>query len=73
MNWLKALEEVGNKVGILAALFAGYLYMEERNLDERVSKLEIKTESISDIRADLSSIKGQLDLIIKLNVNKDQK
>jgi len=74
MNWLKALEEFGNKVGILAALFAGYLFMQVQDLGERTDKLETKTEAISEIRADLSSIKGQLDLIIKLNVNnKEQK
>lgn len=74
MNWLKALEEIGNKVGIIAALFAGYLFMQVQDLGERTEKLETKTEAISEIRADLSSIKGQLDLIIKLNVNnKEQK
>lgn len=72
MNWIKALEELGNKVGILAALFAGYIFLQVQDLGERTDKLETKMEAISEIRADLSSIKGQLDLIIKLNVNKEK-
>lgn len=68
MNWIKALEEFGNKVGILAALFAGYLFMQVQDLNDRTEKLETKTEAISEIKSDLSAIKGQLDLIIKLNV-----
>lgn len=67
MNWIKALEDIGGKVGILAALFAGYLFMEVQDLGERTDKLEVKTEAINEIKADLSAIKGQLDLIIKLN------
>lgn len=73
MNWLKALEEIGNKIGIIAALFAGWLFMEVQDLVDRTEKLETKTEAISEIKADLSAIKGQLDLIIKINVNKENK
>lgn len=68
MNWIKAIEEIGNKVGILAALFAGYLFMQVQDLGDRTDKLEAKTESISEIKADLSAIKASVDLIVKLNV-----
>ena len=68
---VKALEEIGNKIGIIAALFAGWLFMEVQDLSGRTEKLEKKIEAISEIKADLSAIKGQLDLIIKLNVNKE--
>lgn len=72
MNWIKALEDIGNKVGILAALFAGYLFMQVHDLGERTDKLETKTEAISEIKADLSAIKASVDLIVKLNVNGDK-
>lgn len=72
MNWIKALEDIGNKVGILAALFAGYLFMQVQDLGDRTEKLETKTEAISEIKADLSAIKASVDLIVKLNVNGDK-
>jgi len=72
MNWVKAIEEIVNKVGILAALFVGYLYMQVEDLGDRTDKLETKTEAISEIKADLSAIKASVDLIVKLNVNGDK-
>lgn len=72
MNWLKAIEEIGNKIGIIAALFAGWLFMEVQDLVDRTEKLETKTESISEIKADLSAIKASVDLIVKLNINGDK-
>lgn len=72
MNWVKAIEEIVNKVGILAALFVGYLYMQIIDLGDRTDKLETKTEAISEIKADLSAIKASVDLIVKLNVNGDK-
>lgn len=64
---IEAIEQIGGRIGILACLLIGYMYMQLNTLQDQVDKLETKTEAISEIKADLSSIKGQLDLIIRLN------
>ena len=62
------LQEVGAKIGIPCALLLGYLYMQTVELNEKVSKLESKTEAITEIKSDLASIRTSVDLILKYNL-----
>ena len=62
------LQDVGAKVGIPCALLLGYLYMQTVELNEKVNKLESKTEAITEIKSDLASIKTSVDLILKYNL-----
>jgi hypothetical protein len=62
------LQDVGAKVGIPCALLLGYLYMQTVELNDKVSKLESKTEAITEIKSDLASIKTSVDLILKYNL-----
>jgi len=65
---MNALDEIGKKVGTAAAVLAAYLFFQVQELNEKVDKLDKTTESITEIKADMSKIRGQLDLIIKLNM-----
>ena len=62
------LQDVGAKIGIPCALLLGYLYMQTVELNTKVERLESKTESISEIKQDIASIKTTLDLILKYNL-----
>jgi len=62
------LQDVGAKIGIPCALLLGYLYMQTVELNNKVERLESKTESISEIKQDIASIKTTLDLILKYNL-----
>ena len=62
------LQDVGAKIGIPCALLLGYLYMQTVELNEKVSKLESKTEAITEIKSDLASIRASVDLILKYNL-----
>lgn len=66
------LQEVGAKVGIPCALLLGYLYMQTTELNTRIEKIESKIETISEIKQDLSSIKTQLDFIIKYKLEEKE-
>ena len=65
------LQEVGAKIGIPCALLLGYLYMQTVELNDKVSKLESKTEAITEIKTDLASIKASVDLILKYKLNEN--
>jgi len=66
------LQEVGAKVGIPCALLLGYLYMQNTELNTRIEKLESKIETVNEIKQDLSSIKTQLDFIIKYKLEEKE-
>lgn len=66
------LQEVGAKVGIPCALLLGYLYMQTSELSTRTDKLENKIETVNEIKQDLSSIKTQLDFIIKYKLEEKE-
>lgn len=63
-----ALDSIGKKVGTAAAVLAAYLFFQVQELNEKVDKLESKTESITEIKADLAAIKTSVDLILKYNL-----
>jgi hypothetical protein len=63
-----ALDSIGKKVGTAAAVLAAYLFFQVQELNEKVDKLESKTEAITEIKADLASIKTSVDLILKYNL-----
>ena len=62
-----ALDSIGKKVGTAAAVLAAYLFFQVQELNEKVDKIESKTEAITEIKADLASIKTSVDLILKYN------
>lgn len=68
MKVTEILQDVGAKIGIPCALLLGYLYMQTVELNNKVEKLESKTESIAEIKQDIASIKTSLDLILKYNL-----
>lgn len=65
---MDALDSIGKKVGTAAAVLAAYLFFQVQELNEKVDKLESKTESITEIKADLAAIKTSVDLILKYNL-----
>ena len=65
---MSALDSIGKKVGTAAAVLAAYLFFQVQELNEKVNKLESKTESITEIKADLAAIKTSVDLILKYNL-----
>jgi len=71
-EWFSAIESIGAKIGIPAALFAGWLYLQVTDLQDTVARLEEKTETINEIKQDIASIKTSLDLIIKVNFKEKQ-
>ena len=60
----EALDEIAKKVGILSALFAGYLYMSVIDLQEKIDKLDRTTADIADLRADVAGINAKLSIIL---------
>ena len=68
MKVTEILQDVGAKIGIPCALLLGYLYMQTVELNNKVEKLESKTESIVEIKQYIASIKSTLDLILKYNL-----
>ena len=63
-----ALDSIGKKVGTAAAILAAYLFFQVQELNEKVDKLETKTEAINEIKQDIASIKTSMDLILKYNI-----
>jgi len=66
------LQDVGAKVGIPCAMLLGYLYMQCTESNARLEKLENKIETVNEIKQDLSSIKTQLDFIIKYKLEEKE-
>jgi len=61
---LVALESIANKVGFAAALFAGYLYFQVGELNEKVNKLDVTTKELSEVKEKVSSMDAKLDILI---------
>ena len=67
-DFTSALDKIFTKVGAAAGVAACWLFFQVQELNDKVEKLESKTESISEIKADLASIKTSVDLILKYNL-----
>lgn len=65
---MEALDSIGKKVGTAAAVLAAYLFFQVQELNDKVEKLETKTEAIAEIKTDLASIKTSVDMILKFNM-----
>ena len=61
---IEALDEIAKKVGILSALFAGYLYMTVIDLQDKIDKLDRTTADIADLRTDVAAINAKLSIIL---------
>lgn len=61
---IEAIDEIAKKVGILSALFAGYLYMTVIDIQEKIDKLDRTTTDIADLRTDVAAINAKLSIIL---------
>lgn len=60
----EALDQIAKKVGIVAALFAGYLYMTVVDLQEKVDKLDRTTADLAELKTDVAAINAKLSIIL---------
>ena len=67
-----ALDQIFTKVGAAAGIAACWLFFQVQELNNRVEKLENKIETVNEIKQDLSSIKTQLDFIIKYKLEEKE-
>ena len=67
-DFMGALDQIANKVGFVAALLVAWMYFQIQDLNDKVEKLETKTEAIAEIKTDLASIKTSVDMILKFNM-----
>lgn len=70
---IKALDQIGAKVGILACLLVGWMYLQITDLNEKVEKLDRTTADLSEMKQDISAINAKLEMIVKLNLNGEKK
>jgi len=73
MNWIKALEEIGNKVGILACLLIFWMYMQIIDLEKRVENLDQTTKDLAEVKIKVASIDAKLGIILNDFVSKHDK
>lgn len=61
---IEALDQIAKKVGIIACLFAGYLYMTVIDLQEKVDKLDRTTADLAELKTDVAAINAKLSIIL---------
>lgn len=61
---IEALDQIAKKVGIISALFAGYLYMTVIDLQEKVDKLDRTTADLAELKTDVAAINAKLSIIL---------
>lgn len=71
---MKALDQIGAKVGIGAALFVGWMYFQVQDIRADVDKLDTTTKELAEMRSDISAINAKLEMIINNSkiLTKDQ-
>ena len=70
MNWLKSIEEIGNKVGILSCLLVFWMYMQITDLEKRVENLDQTAKDLAEVKQHVASMDAKLEIILADFVSK---
>ena len=73
MNWLNALQELGNKIGVLACLLVFWMYMQIIDLEKRVENLDQTTKDLAEVKQHVASMDSKLEIILTDFVHKRDK
>lgn len=73
MNWIKALEEIGNKVGVLSCIFVFWMYMQITDLEKRIENLNQTTKDLAEVKQHVASMDAKLEIILSDFVSKHDK
>lgn len=67
---LDALEQIGNKVGLLACLLVFWMYMQIQDLEKRVETLDQTTKDLAEVKEKVASMDAKLEIILSDFVSK---
>ena len=73
MNWLNALQEIGNKIGVLACLLVFWMYMQIADLEKRIENLDQTTKDLAEVKEHVASMDAKLEIILSGFVSKRDK
>lgn len=73
MNWIKSIEEIGSKVGILSCLLVFWMYMQITDLEKRVENLDQTTKDLAEVKQHVASMDAKLEIILSDFVSKRDK
>jgi hypothetical protein len=61
---LSALDQIGKKVGVCAALFVAYLYFQMQDIKKDIERLDRTTSDLAEVKQDISAINAKLQIIL---------
>lgn len=64
MNWVKAIEEIGTKIGACAAIFAAYLFFEIQDMKAEIVRLDQTTSDLAEVKENVSAINAKLQILL---------